>query len=100
MLELMALACLWNGSVIVLNQDGTGPTLDKLVPLLDQGGYHYHIWGGLFHFHLNLSNTFILSFGGAIDLIYRFIQGVSYIYNEHCHHFIANHLENQANCHF
>ena len=31
------------------NQDGTGPTLDKLVPLLEQGGYHYHIWGGLLH---------------------------------------------------
>ena len=28
-------------------KDGTGPTLDKLVPLLEQGGYHYHIWGGL-----------------------------------------------------
>jgi len=27
-------------------EDGTGPTLDKLVPLLEQGGYHYHIWGG------------------------------------------------------
>ena len=23
-----------------------GPTLDELLPLLDEGGYHYHIWGG------------------------------------------------------
>ena len=39
------------------NQDGTGPTIDKLLPLLEKGGYHYHIWGGI---HPIISTRFFL----------------------------------------